>query len=97
LAGSSGSRRQYPPDRGCPANGLSDGNNIGEGWPRARRAVILAWGSVIGLALGATTAVFPRWGLWWFTFSLGSMIALLMICYVAVPARLIGVRTAHSK
>ncbi len=64
---------------------------------RARRGVILWWGSLIGLALGATTAVYPRWGLWWFTFSLGSVIALLMICYVTVPARLIGLRPTYSK
>jgi hypothetical protein len=35
--------------------------------------------------------------LWWFTFALGSVIAVMMICYVAVPARLIGARPAHSR
>jgi hypothetical protein len=64
---------------------------------RAHRLVILGWGLLIGLAAGGSTAVFPRWGLWWFTFSLGGIIAVMMICYVAVPARLIGFKATHSK
>jgi hypothetical protein len=64
---------------------------------RARRGVILAWGALVGLALGGATAVFPRWGLWWFTFALGSVIAVMMICYVAVPARLIGAGSTLSR
>jgi hypothetical protein len=64
---------------------------------RARRGVILAWGALVGLALGGATAVFPRWGLWWFTFALGSVIAVMMICYVAVPAHLIGAGSTLSR
>jgi hypothetical protein len=64
---------------------------------RARRRVILGWGLVIGLAAGASMAVFPRWGLWWFTLALGTVIAVMMICYVAVPARLIALKASHSK
>jgi hypothetical protein len=70
---------------------------VGFAQARARRGVILAWGGLVGLALGGATAVFPRWGLWWFTFALGSVIAVMMICYVAVPVRLIGARPAHSR
>ncbi len=74
-------------------------SDIGAGFAqaRARRGVILAWGAVVGLALGGATAVFPRWGLWWFTFALGSVIAVMMICYVAVPARLVGASLTLSR
>ena len=41
--------------------------------------------------------VFTRWGLWWFALSLSIIIAVMMICYVAVPARLIGMKTTYSK
>jgi hypothetical protein len=70
---------------------------IGFSDARARRRVILGWGLLIGLAAGGSTAVFPNWGLWWFTFALGAVIAVMMICYVAVPARLIGLKASHSR
>jgi hypothetical protein len=38
-----------------------------------------------------------RWGVFWFGLSLGIVVAVMMICYVAVPARLIGMKTTHSK
>jgi hypothetical protein len=64
---------------------------------RARLAIVLGWGFVVGLGLGLSTVVFTRWGLRWFAISLGIVIAVMMFCYVAVPARLIGMRTTHSK
>ena len=64
---------------------------------RAHRATVLAWGFVVGLALGVSIAVVPRFGLWWFALSLGTVIAVLMVCYVAVPGRLIGVTASHSR
>ena len=36
-------------------------------------------------------------GSWWFAISLSIVIAVMMVCYVAVPARLIGMKTTHSK
>ena len=36
----------------------------------------------------------PRWGLGWFTLLLGIVVAVMMVCYVAVPARIVGMRTA---
>ena len=36
----------------------------------------------------------PRWGLGWFALLLGIVLAVMMVCYVAVPARIVGVRTA---
>jgi hypothetical protein len=38
-----------------------------------------------------------RWGLWWFALSLSIVLGIMMVCYVAVPARLIGVKTTRSR
>jgi hypothetical protein len=34
---------------------------------------------------------------WWFAISLSIVIAVMMLCYVLVPSRLIGVRVTHSR
>ena len=57
------------------------------------RRIVLASGSVIGLLLGFSTVVATRWGLAWFTVSLGIVVAIMMVCYVAIPSRLIGVKS----
>jgi hypothetical protein len=36
----------------------------------------------------------PRWGLGWFALLLGITLAVMMLCYVAVPAHVVGMRTA---
>ena len=64
---------------------------------RSHLAVVLGWGAAVGIGLGLSTVVFARWGLWWFGLSLSMVIAVMMVCYVAVPARLIGVKTTYSK
>jgi hypothetical protein len=64
---------------------------------RSHLAVVLGSGGVVGIALGLSTMVFVRWGLWWFALWLGITIGVMMICYVAVPARLIGMKTSYSK
>jgi len=64
---------------------------------RSSLTVVLGSGAAVGLCLGMSTMVFVRWGQWWFAISLSIVIAVMMICYVAVPARLIGVKTTHSK
>jgi hypothetical protein len=58
---------------------------------------IFAWGAGVGMALAIATTVAPRWGSPWFALSLGAVIAVMMVCYVAVPSRLIGVKPAHSR
>ena len=58
------------------------------------------WGhrlAAVGLLLGLSTTVATRYGPPWFTLSLGIVIGVMMICYVAVPARLIGGRPARSR
>jgi hypothetical protein len=64
---------------------------------RSNLAVVLGVGTVVGICLGISTVVFVRWGQWWFAISLSVVIAVMMVCYVAVPARLIGVKTTYSK
>jgi hypothetical protein len=64
---------------------------------RARLAVILAWGAAVGLLLGFSTTVVTRWGRPWFGISLSVAIGVMMVCYVAVPSRPIGVKPTSSR
>jgi hypothetical protein len=66
---------------------------------QARRHLtpILVSGSVVGVLLGLSTTVVTRWGRPWFSLSLGIVIGVMMVCYVAVPSRLIGVKPTHSR
>jgi hypothetical protein len=58
---------------------------------------IVVSGAAVGLLLALSTTVAPRWGKPWFALCLGIVIGVMMVCYVAVPSRLIGVKTAHSR
>ncbi|MGA9876426.1 MAG: hypothetical protein WBQ21_11520 [Solirubrobacteraceae bacterium] len=58
---------------------------------------ILASGAAIGILLAVATTFAPRWGSPWFALSLGIVIGLMMVCYVAVPSRLIGMKTTYSR
>jgi hypothetical protein len=64
---------------------------------RLHLAPILVSGASVGLLLALSTTVVTRWGHPWFTLSLGIVIGVMMVCYVAVPARLIGIKTTHSR
>jgi hypothetical protein len=64
---------------------------------RSHLTVVLAWGGAVGVCLGLATIIVIRWGLWWFAISLSIVIAVMMICYVAVPSRLIGVKSTQSR
>ena len=64
---------------------------------RSHLAAILVPGLVVGLLLGLSTMVVTRWGYPWFAISLGVVVGVMMICYVAVPARLIGVKPVRSR
>ena len=59
--------------------------------------MIFLSGGLIGLALGFSTLVVTRWGLWWFAISLSIVVGVMMVSYVAVPSRLIGMKTTYSK
>jgi len=64
---------------------------------RSHAGVVLAWGTGVGVLLGFSTVFVVRWGLWWFALSLSIVLGIMMVCYVTVPARLIGVTTARSR
>jgi hypothetical protein len=78
----------------------------GAGPPSIRPAFAQAWshrrmallsGFIVGILLGLCTVVVTRWGKPWFGLSLSIVVGLMMICYVAVPARLIGMKTTQPK
>jgi hypothetical protein len=64
---------------------------------RAKPRPSLLAGAIIGAMLAVATTVAPRWGSPWFALTLGAVAGLLMVTYVAVPARLIGVSTRDSR
>lgn len=54
------------------------------------------WGAAAGVALAVAAVLAPRWGLGWFTLLLGIVLAFMMVCYVTVPAHLVGVQLAKT-
>lgn len=64
---------------------------------RTHLAVVLGSGAVVGLLLGLAAVVAVRRGLLAFAVSMGVVIAIMMVCYVTVPARLIGMRAKPSR
>ncbi len=73
--------------------------DIRAGFAGARRhlPVVLGSGAVVGLALGVSTVVVTRAGRPWFALCLGVVIGVMMLCYVAVPSSLIGVKPTRSR
>ena len=66
---------------------------------RSHAGVVLGWGAAVGVLLAFSTVIVVRWewGLWWFALSLSIVLGIMMVCYVAVPSRLIGIKTTHSR
>lgn len=58
---------------------------------------IIASGAVVGAALAFATLVVTRWGHPWFAITLSIVTGVMMVSYVAVPARLIGVKPRQSR
>jgi hypothetical protein len=77
----------------------SSAPKIRPAYTAARRHLtpILVSGIAVGVLLAISTTLAPRWGRHWFTLSLGAVIGVMMVCYVAVPARLIGMRTTYAR
>jgi len=69
------------------------------GFALARRhlPITLGVGLIIGVALGFSTIVVPHWGRGWFALSLGIVIGVMMLTYVTVPARLVGIKPTGSR
>jgi hypothetical protein len=56
-------------------------------WPGALTGVLLAFAAVVVV----------RWGLFWFTIALSIVIGIMMVAYVAIPSRLIGLKSNYSR
>jgi hypothetical protein len=74
---------------------------VGPGAPKVRPAVaqarthlalIVGSGTVVGLMLAVSTLVVTRAHRPWFALTLSIVIGVMTVCYVAIPARLIGVK-----
>jgi hypothetical protein len=64
---------------------------------RKHAAVVFGFGLVVGVALAFSAIVVPRWGRGWFMLSLGIVVGVMMLTYVAVPARVVGIRPVGSR
>lgn len=64
---------------------------------RRHLRVVLPVGLAVGLALGVSAIVVPRWGHPWFALSLGIVVGVMMLTYVTLPARIVGVRPTGSR
>ncbi len=64
---------------------------------RSHLRTILVSGGVVGLLLAVATMIVTRAGRPWFGISLSIVIGVMMVSYVAVPARLIGVTSTSSR
>jgi hypothetical protein len=64
---------------------------------RSRLAPIVASGAIVGVALAFGTTIVPRWGRPWFGLVLSVVVGVMMVSYVAVPARLIGGKPTQSR
>jgi hypothetical protein len=64
---------------------------------RSHAGVVLCWGVGVGLLLGFSTVIVVRWGLWWFALSLSIVLGIMMVSYVTVPSRLIGIKATRSR
>jgi hypothetical protein len=72
---------------------------IGPAFAEAGRhlRVVLVFGIAVGVALGVSMIIAPKWGDEWFALTLGIMIGVLMFTYVTVPARTVGIQPVGSR
>ena len=63
---------------------------------RSHLRLVAVSGAVVGVALGFSAIIVPRWGLRWYAVSLGIVVAVMMLTYVTVPSRLAGMKPASA-
>jgi hypothetical protein len=64
---------------------------------RNHLSTVLGSGAVLGLFLAFSTVIVVRWGHLWFAVALSIVVAAMMVSYVAIPSRLIGMKTTYSR
>jgi hypothetical protein len=64
---------------------------------RGHLPVVLGSGAFVGLLLGFSTVIATRWDGPWFALSLSVVIGVMMVCYIAVPSALLGVKATGSR
>ena len=64
---------------------------------RRHRTTILVSGAIMGALLAFSTMIVTRWGRPWFGIILSIVVGVMMLSYVAVPARLIGGKPKQSR
>lgn len=64
---------------------------------RQHLPVVLGAGLIVGVALGFSAIVVPRWGHPWFALSMSVVVGVMMLTYVTLPARIVGVRPRGSR
>jgi len=62
-----------------------------------RRWDLLIPGIVVGVMLGFAALITPGFPRPWYILSMGGVVALMMVAYVAVPARAVGLRRAYRR
>jgi hypothetical protein len=67
------------------------------GLARRHLAIISGVGLAVGVSLGFSAIIVPRWGPHWFALSLGIVVGVMMLTYVTVPARIVGIRPGGSR
>jgi hypothetical protein len=63
---------------------------------RSHLATILSSGFVVGAALAFATTIATRKPHPWFTLSLSIVVGVMMVSYVAVPARIVGIKPVQT-
>jgi hypothetical protein len=58
---------------------------------------VLGWGLAVGVALGLAMTVVDRRSGWWFAISMSVVIGVMMVLYVTLPSRLIGLKTTMTR
>jgi hypothetical protein len=64
---------------------------------RGHLRVILGSGAVVGLALGIAAIVVTRYQRPWFALTMSVVIGVMMVCYLAIPSRILGVKPNQSR
>jgi hypothetical protein len=57
----------------------------------------VAWGCGVGLLLSYSALIVARWSHWRFVVAQSVVVGIMMVCYLSVPARLVGIKQTGSR